>query len=79
MWIAQQLYAETTTYIGFNYLAGVVLRGIVANDYLCRGVGLLERAVDGLTNIGPVVKAGDKYGDGGPGGKTLQGDGNELT
>ena len=78
MRIAQQTYLVTTADIGLNHLTGIVMRGIVAYDDFRRRIGLLKRALNGLTNISPVVETSDQDGNGWPLRKTLQGDRGEL-
>ncbi len=48
------------------------MRAIVADYDFRRWIGLVKRAVDGLANVGRVVKAGDEYGDRGFPRKTPQ-------
>ncbi len=54
------------------------MRSIVAYDDFRRRVGLLKRALNGLTNIRPVVETGDQDGNGWPLRKALQGDRGKL-
>src|SRR5258708_7283905 len=77
MGIAQQSNAQTAADIGFNHIARVVMRVIVADYDFRRWIGLVKRAVDGLANVGLVVKAGDEYGDRGFPRKTPQCDRSE--